>query len=213
MIALHHGRVELALHELREGSGRPLLLLHGLGEYSPETVPEHAAAWPGPVVALDFTGHGASTVPVGGGYTGELLMADVDIALAHLGPSTIRGRGLGAYIAVLAAGGRPELVRGAVLADGPGLWGGGPGQSSPLVVEAGPPQTPDPWALIELATDIRPPEYVLTYARHAAERSGLDHPLAVAATARPPWLAAVVEHLALRPMSVTDALTLMARTP
>ena len=48
-----------------------------------------------PVWALDFTGHGASSMPVGGGYFCELLMADVDAALAHLGPTTLYGRGLG----------------------------------------------------------------------------------------------------------------------
>ncbi len=42
-------------------------------------------AGPGPIFALDFTGHGASTVPSGGGYTAEMLMADVDAALAELG--------------------------------------------------------------------------------------------------------------------------------
>jgi len=60
---LVHNRVHLALHHLRPASpagGRPLLLLHGLGEASPDDVPAWAAAWPGPVHALDFTGHGAS---------------------------------------------------------------------------------------------------------------------------------------------------------
>ena len=52
-------------------------------------------------------------------------MADADAALAHLGPATVYGRGLGAYVALLIAGARPDLVRGAVLDDGPGLVGGG----------------------------------------------------------------------------------------
>ena len=31
-VRLQHNKVALALHKVREGSGRPLLLLHGLGE-------------------------------------------------------------------------------------------------------------------------------------------------------------------------------------
>ena len=126
---LHHNTITLALHHLagETDSGRPLLLLHGLGERSPETVPDWAASWKGPVHALDFIGHGGSGVPKGGGYSAEVLMADVDVALAEIGPSTVVGRGLGAYIALLIAGARPQLVRGAVLCDGPGLFGGGVG--------------------------------------------------------------------------------------
>ena len=50
---LVHNKVHLALHELRgplaDGQGaRPLLLLHGLGERSPSSVPSWAAVWPGP---------------------------------------------------------------------------------------------------------------------------------------------------------------------
>ena len=50
--------------------------------------PSGRQAWPGAVWGLDFTGHGASTVPVGGGYSAELLMGDADAALAELGPAT-----------------------------------------------------------------------------------------------------------------------------
>lgn len=208
---LTHVRVRLALHELRPGAGRPLLLLHGLGERTPDHVPDAARAWPGPVHGLDLTGHGRSSRSLGGGYTAEVLMADVDAALAHLGPATVLGRGLGAYVALLIAGARPTLVRGAVLADGPGLAGGGPAPHSPVVVapgsvlddldregagEAGAidepdPARPDPWALVELARDVRPDDYATTYVRQAVELSGLDEPLAVAAVVRPPWLAAV----------------------
>lgn len=46
---LRHNKVDLALHRLRDGDGHPLLLLHGLGEISPKTVPEWANAWPGPI--------------------------------------------------------------------------------------------------------------------------------------------------------------------
>jgi pimeloyl-ACP methyl ester carboxylesterase len=194
VVMLRHDKVELALHALRsDGDGRPLLHLHGLGERSPRAVPPHLVPWPGPVWALDFTGHGASTVPAGGGYYCELLMADVDTALAHLGPVTLFGRGLGAYVALLTAGARPELVRGAILDDGPGMTGGGPEPTMPFVLGAPLPVsgTPDPYALFELSHDVRPPDYAVTYARQAATLSSLDTALAVAAVVRPPWLAAV----------------------
>ncbi|NLA35286.1 MAG: hypothetical protein GX868_06315, partial [Actinobacteria bacterium] len=55
---LRHARMDLALHQLRGGDGRALLLLHGLGERTPLRVPRWAAAWNGPIWGLDFTGHG-----------------------------------------------------------------------------------------------------------------------------------------------------------
>ena len=105
IVYLRHHAVVLALHSVASqgGDAHPLLVLHGLGE-SAERFHPAAHAWPGPVWALDFTGHGRSTVPAGGGYTAEVLMGDADIALAHLGPATVLGRGLGAYVALLIAG-------------------------------------------------------------------------------------------------------------
>ena len=120
---LYHGKIELALHELRAGSGRPLLFVHGLAERAPREVPPELLAWPGPVVAIDLTGHGDSTIPKGGGYHPEVLMGDLDAALARLGPATLIGRGLGGYLAVMIAGGRPTQVRGAIVLDGPGMAG------------------------------------------------------------------------------------------
>lgn len=194
-VVVHHNKIALALHHLRDGTTgtRPLLHLHGLGERSPATVPDHLAPWPGPVWALDLTGHGDSTVPRGGGYFCEVLMGDVDAALAHLGPATLYGRGLGAYVALLIAGARPDLVRGAILDDGPGLTGGGPEPTAPFVLGMPLPDTapPDPYALLELSRDIRPPDYATTYARQAVALSGLDTALAVSAVVRPPWLVAV----------------------
>jgi pimeloyl-ACP methyl ester carboxylesterase len=209
---LQHNRIRLALHALRGGQGRPLLLLHGLGERSPARAPEELAAWPGPVYALDFTGHGASTVPEGGGYTCELLMADVDIALSRLGEATVLGRGLGAYVALLIAGGRPKQVRGAVLLDGPGLAGGGSGSTSAWIpfVDSSQPAPPDPFALVELATDIRPPDYATIFARQAAQFSGLPRPISVCARERPEWLAAVVNELGVEVTSLAEALSCYA---
>jgi pimeloyl-ACP methyl ester carboxylesterase len=218
-----HGRSRLALHELRAAAtpgGRPLLLLHGLGESSPRSLPAHLASWPGPVLALDFTGHGHSTRPLGGGYTAEILMGDVDAALARTGPVTVLGRGLGAYIALLVAAARPDLVRGAVLTDGPGLVGGGVRPASPFVLtlpieladgptvvhappgpdggsvhpgEPHPSGEPDPLALFELANDVRPPDYAVEFMRILAAGSDLDQPLVVCTIVRPGWLAAVIE--------------------
>lgn len=201
-IMLTHDKTQLALHQLASGEGRPLLLLHGLGEESPSSVPESAQQWPGPVWALDFTGHGESTVPLGGGYTSEMLMADVDIAIAHLGNVTILGRGLGGYVALLIAGARATEVRGAVITDGPGLFGGpssGPSSAHILTV-ANPPSgvnspTPDPFALIELSTDIRPPDYASNFAQMAAQMSGLDRPITMAARGRSPWIDAVIQEV------------------
>ncbi|MCC6640116.1 MAG: alpha/beta hydrolase [Deltaproteobacteria bacterium] len=190
-----HGKVRLALHELRGGLGRALLLLHGLGERSPSALPPETSAWPGPVLALDFTGHGQSTVPAGGGYTAEILMADADAALAQLGAATLMGRGIGAYVALLLAGARPLAVRGAILRDGAGLAGGGPrpGGSHIPAIEPDPVVPPDPFAVAELSRDIRPPDYASSFARQAAQLSGLDHPITVCAIGRPDWLRAVIE--------------------
>jgi pimeloyl-ACP methyl ester carboxylesterase len=215
MRTLSHGKVDLALHQLRTGSesDRVLLLLHGLGESSPTEAPPYVDGWDGAVWALDFTGHGRSTVPAGGGYTCETLMSDVDAALVELGSATLLGRGLGAYVALLIAGARPALMRGAILADGPGITGGSPTATSPFVITA-PPwpyDAPDPLAIAELTRDVRPPDYATSFARQATHLSGLGTPITVAATARPPWLAAVVEEPGVQQLPLTDAVVYYAR--
>jgi pimeloyl-ACP methyl ester carboxylesterase len=211
-LRVRHNKVELALHRLRDGTGRPLLALHGLGERSPAAVPAHLANWPGPIWALDFTGHGASTVPVGGGYFAELLMGDVDAALSVLGEATLYGRGLGAYAALLAAGARHDMVRGAILDDGPGLAGGGtePGSATADLEPARTPGPPDPYALRELSRDIRPPDYATSFARLATTLSGLDVAIALVGSLRPPWLGAVAGEPGVQVMSRDKALALFA---
>lgn len=213
---LRHVKVTLALHPLREaqGSGRPLLLLHGLGERTPASCPASLASWPGAVWGLDFTGHGASTHPAGGGYTAEILMGDVDAAVSHLDPVTVLGRGLGAYIGLLIAGARAGEVRGAILADGPGLAGGGSSPASPSsvlpVAARGGVDRPDPFALSELTRDVRPPDYAGTFARLAMQFSGLETPLAVVAKVRPPWLEAVTAEPGVVSTSLPEALSRFA---
>lgn len=217
-VTLVHNRVRLALHRLRDGSdpaGHPLLALHGLGERTPDEPPAWLDAWPGPLWGLDLTGHGASSLSVGGGYTAEILLADVDAALVHLGPVTLVGRGLGAYLALLAAGARATLVRGAVLLDGPGLAGGGPAPGSPMMIAGAhlPPGPPDPFALIELSRDVRPPDYALTFVHQAVQLSGLDTPIAVAAIVRPPWLAAVAGATGVAESTLDDAVAAYTAFP
>lgn len=213
---LRHNKIELALHELRPArneSGHPLLLLHGLGETSPPEAPAWTADWPGPVAALDFTGHGRSTVPRGGGYTAEILLGDADTALAALTQGdperfiTIVGRGLGAYIALQLAGARGPQVRGTILTDGPGLAGGPTGPSSQSFFSVPTDgSAPDPYALIELSHDLRPPDYATSFVRLAISGSPLDEPIAVAAVFRPTWLDAVVREHGVMDVSVDEAL-------
>ena len=216
VVYLQHVNTKLALHPLREarGSDRALLFLHGLGECTPATVPAYLDAWSGPIWGLDFTGHGASAVPAGGGYTAEILMADVDHALAHIGEATVFGRGLGAYIALLIAGGRPRLVAGAILDDGPGLAGGGPSPTSPVAVrpveaaaeQGATPMTPDGYALVEMGRDIRPADYATLYVRQSLQFSGLDGPISVVGVVRPPWLTAVAEETGVVTSTLAEAL-------
>lgn len=187
------GRRRLALHTLRpaaaDDAAGPLLLLHGLGECSPSQVPVDYRHWPGTVFALDFTGHGQSSIPAGGGYTCEALMLDVVAALDVVGPCTLVGRGLGAYVALMATAVRADLVRGTVLRDGPGLAGGGDGTQSPWLPTVGEPalQTPDAQALADLATDVRQPAAAARWAQLVREASPLQTPVHFCLLERPVW--------------------------
>jgi pimeloyl-ACP methyl ester carboxylesterase len=210
-VFLKHNVIKLAFHTLRPADGPALLLLHGLGAHSPRAIPADVTAWPGSIYALDFTGHGESTVPGGGGYTAELLMGDADAALSMLGEATVLGRGLGGYVALLLAGARPQQVRGIVIADGPGIAGGGdePG----ITIVRGVPERdepPDPFALVELAADLRPPDYAASFVGLAAAGSGLDRPVTVSAKARPDWLIAVMRENGVAEASVEDGLAFCA---
>jgi pimeloyl-ACP methyl ester carboxylesterase len=219
-VELRHVKATLALHRLRQGAddARPLLVLHGLGERTPPTPPPYLDAWPGPVWGLDFTGHGDSSRPRGGGYTAEILLGDADAAIGHLGRATVFGRGLGAYIALLLAGARTTDVRGAILADGPGLAGGGSSPASPLplmpvpaATVPGSPDSPDPFALAELTRDVRPPDYAVNYARLTLQFSGLDEPLAVVSRVHTPWLDAVAAEPGVVTASIVEAIGRFAR--
>ena len=210
---LQHGRITLALHQLGSASAsaaRPLLILHDLGGSSPINVPPEFGVWEGAIYALDFTGHGQSSVPRGGGYTAEVLMADVDAALAEIGSATVYGRGLGGYVALLIAGARPSLIHGAIIDDGVGLAGGGTTVHSVhlefAAAAVGILATPDPYALLELSTDVRPTDYAVSFVQAAVQGSTANPAVAVVASARPLWLVSVLEQYGAEAMTLPEAL-------
>lgn len=213
---VRHNKIDLAVHHLRaaqDATSRPLLLLHGLGEETPTGVPAWVDSWNGAIAGLDFTGHGSSTIPRGGGYTAELLLGDADAALSALvetspdGKITVFGRGLGGYIALQLAGARASQVHGAIVLDGPGLAGGPTGPTSqPYFSLPASDSVPDPYALVELGRDLRPPDYVRSFVRLATDGSGLDEPVAVCSVFRPRWLEAVAGEHGVMDVPLTEAL-------
>jgi pimeloyl-ACP methyl ester carboxylesterase len=214
--ALRHGRVPLTLHLLRPGEGGPLLCLHALRGSASDWA-EAAAAWPGPVYALDFAGHGASGWIAGGGYTPELLAGDADVALARLGTAWLVGAGLGAYVALLLAGARPEHVPGALLLPGDGLGGGG-GEPDParepslewarLRGEPPPPgERPafDPFTA-QLEREFRPPDYAAAFAARASRLLLLED-----GEPRPPWWQAAAHAASAERVEAPSAAAALAR--
>ncbi len=158
-------------------------------------------------------------IPRGGGYTAELLLGDADAALAALTDGdptstiTVVGRGLGAYIALQLAGARAAQVHGAVLVDGPGLAGGPTGPTSQSFFSLpSSTATPDPYALVELGRDLRPPDYAALFVRLALAGSTLEEPIAVSSVFRPEWLEAVVKEHGVLDIPLAEALTLYATT-
>jgi hypothetical protein len=103
-------------------------------------------------------------------------------------------------------------VRGAILDDGPGISGGGvePGTGFVLTEALHTAGPPDPYALIELSRDIRPPDYATTFAHQAATLSGLDVALAVVGAVRPAWLEAVAQEPGVQVLPRPRALALFA---
>jgi pimeloyl-ACP methyl ester carboxylesterase len=212
VIALRHGRVSLALHELRDAAGPTLLCLHEVGGSGADFAAA-AGAWPGRVVALDFCGHGASAALRGGDYYPEVLAADADAALAHLGGAHLAGAGVGAYVALLLAGARAPLVPGALLLPGAGLAGGG---TMPEFEADGfvrwndfePPLAGCDPAVRRLERDVRPADYARAFA-DAARRLLLAEPEGPP----PPWWEAAREtpHAEVAPAKLEDALALLAR--
>ncbi len=72
---------------------------------------------------------------------------------------------------------------------------------------------PDPFAIAELANDVRPPSYASGFAMLASQHSDLDTPISVCCCERPPWLVAVMELLSLEPVALDQALQQYAAVP
>lgn len=185
---LRHGRVELALEVRRGGEGPALLLLHELRGSAADWGAE-ADVWPGPVYALDFSGHGRSEPVRGDAYYPELLAADADAALAHVGAAALCGRGIGAYAALLLAAARPESVPAALLLPGAGLDGGGAGPhltGERTQVAARSERGLRVAALALCETDVRPVDYAEQMAARARCLLLLED-----GGPRPPWWQAI----------------------
>ncbi len=189
-----HGRVALEVAMLSPPPSPtpvgvpPLLLLHGLFGSSADWA-EVRTGWPVAIHALDFSGHGRSQRVKGGAYTPELLAGDADAVLAEIGGVALAGAGIGAYVALLVAGARPDLVRAALLLPGPGLGGGGPAPrfEQPLpgleTRVAGEPEGGRHDPLVrQLSWDVRPPDYARAFADGASRLL-----FAGDGTPRPPW--------------------------
>ena len=67
---------------------------------------------------------------------------------------------------------------------------------------------PDPFALVELSRDVRPPDYATAFVRQANELSGLERPISVCCAERPDWLAAVAKEPGALETSLPVALRL-----
>ncbi len=106
------------------------------------------------------------------------------------------------------AGGRPKLVQGTILLDGRGLAGGGTVPRA-IDVRGAPDQRTalDPFALIELAEDLRPPDYAASFAKIAREASGLDTPISVCTGAEAAWIEAVLEDPGAKRCELNEALS------
>ncbi len=104
-------------------------------------------------------------------------------------------------------------MQGTILADGPGLVGGGIRPGSPFVVtvpDDEPAVAPDPYALAELSRDVHPPDYAMTNVRHAVEYGDLDTPVAVCTVVRPEWIEGIVGEPGVIECTLPEALALYA---
>src|SRR5215216_3856606 len=112
---------ELRLNYIEEGSGAPMVLLHGLtsqklGWHS--ALPELTKHWH--VYVPDLRGHGKTGHAPDEQYHNADYARDVIAFLKHIGePAVLMGHSLGAMVAIVTAAQYPEGVRAIVLLDPP----------------------------------------------------------------------------------------------
>lgn len=96
-----------------EGAGRPVVLVHGLGQDHEiwrdlqGQLSDHRS------LAYDIRGHGSTTLGAGAGTVAQ-LGADLVAVLEWFGPSKVIGFSLGGVLALWAAAEVPELVDGVI---------------------------------------------------------------------------------------------------
>jgi pimeloyl-ACP methyl ester carboxylesterase len=113
------------LHYLVGGSGRPLVLVHGLGSRAADwadLIPRLIAGGYR-VYALDLLGYGLSDQPKDATYSiaQQASMVEGFLDSAHLSPVDLAGWSMGGWIAMRVALQHPERVRRLVLLDSAGL--------------------------------------------------------------------------------------------
>lgn len=115
----------MRLHTVRQGSGPPIVFLHGIGTGAASwKVVGDALADRYLTVAVDLLGHGDSPAPdERDQYTRDVALADIDDVLAELDESAVLvGHSLGGYLALSHVATRPGVARGIVVVNtGPGF--------------------------------------------------------------------------------------------
>jgi pimeloyl-ACP methyl ester carboxylesterase len=115
----------MRIHVERQGQGRPIVFLHGMGSSSKTWTAQLAALEDRfQLVAWDLLGHGQSPVPKEPElYSRDGALEDLDEIIATLSEAPVLvGHSLGGYLALAYAATRPGAIRGlVVMATGPGF--------------------------------------------------------------------------------------------
>lgn len=101
----------MMLNALERGEGETTLLLHGWLDHA-HSFDLLAPLLPGRTVALDFRGHGDSDwAPAASFYHFVEYLADLDAVLDQTSATRIVGHSMGAAVALLYAGARPDRLK------------------------------------------------------------------------------------------------------